>query len=200
MALRRIINSSSLKELDTKASLCEQMSWWGRFVNLASQGGWSCKMRIQQVKRKLPSTAREWFSQLPKSIQRDLKELAVAFRKNYCEAHVRQSVKRREKHVRRFITKLKNNRLKTPLQGQRFKSISDLEYILEQDGDVRSREDQDARSTMNRDFRADKIQQGRFKPRFFLVERMSPEPKMRRLVKIAAPADRPQTNMRLTRH
>ncbi|KAF1791787.1 hypothetical protein GQ600_25935 [Phytophthora cactorum] len=48
---------------------------------------------------------------------------------------IRHPGKRLEKHVRRFATKLWNNRLKTSLQGRRFKSTSDLEYILEQDED-----------------------------------------------------------------
>ncbi|KAG3137596.1 hypothetical protein PI126_g17327 [Phytophthora idaei] len=88
---RPYVNSSSLKEFDTKASLRERTSWWERLMNMASQGGWSSKMRIQELKLKLPSTARDWFNQPPKSIQRDWKELAAAFRKKYCKAHTSYS-------------------------------------------------------------------------------------------------------------
>ncbi|EGZ23178.1 hypothetical protein PHYSODRAFT_247885 [Phytophthora sojae] len=73
--------------------------------------------------------------------------------------------KRLGKHIRRFITKLRDTRLKTSLQGQRFGSIADLDYALEQDEDVWSRSDQDAPPPRVRDFRADNIPQGRFKPK-----------------------------------
>ncbi|RAW22091.1 hypothetical protein PC110_g21466, partial [Phytophthora cactorum] len=45
------------------------------------QGGWSRKVRTQELKLELPGAARDWFNQLPKSIRRDWKELASAFRK-----------------------------------------------------------------------------------------------------------------------
>ncbi|KAG3128673.1 hypothetical protein C6341_g24448 [Phytophthora cactorum] len=44
-------------------------------------GGWSRKVRTQELKLELPGAARDWFNQLPKSIRRDWKELASAFRK-----------------------------------------------------------------------------------------------------------------------
>ncbi|MBF6309142.1 hypothetical protein IU462_30205, partial [Nocardia farcinica] len=46
------------------------------------------------------------------------------------EIDFRKSSKRLEKHIRRFITKLRDTRLKASLQGQRFRSIADLEYAL----------------------------------------------------------------------
>ncbi|KAL3671021.1 hypothetical protein V7S43_004205 [Phytophthora oleae] len=110
---------------------------------MASQEGWTTKTRIQELKFKLPVSARDWFNQLPKSVSRNWKELSSAFRKRYCKARSsysesisRTSSKRLEKHVLRFITKLKDARLKTSLQGQIFRSISDLEYALQQDEDV----------------------------------------------------------------
>ncbi|POM67473.1 Hypothetical protein PHPALM_16522 [Phytophthora palmivora] len=75
----------------------------------------------------------------------------------------RKSSKRLEKHIRRFITKLRDTRLKTSLQGQRFRNIADPEYALEQDEEVWSRSDRDAPPPRVRDFRADNIPQGRFK-------------------------------------
>ncbi|KAL3656244.1 hypothetical protein V7S43_018894 [Phytophthora oleae] len=68
--------------------------------------------------------------------------------------------KRLEKYVLRFITKLKDARLKTSLQGQRFKSISDLEYAVEKYEDVWRTGDQDMTVTRPRDFIADKIPRG----------------------------------------
>uniref|UniRef100_H3H684 CCHC-type domain-containing protein n=1 Tax=Phytophthora ramorum TaxID=164328 RepID=H3H684_PHYRM len=80
----------------------------------------------------------------------------------------RKSTKRLEKHIRRFITKLKETRLKTSLQGQRFKSISDLEYALEQDEEVWTQNERDAATSTNRDFRAGNLPNpGRPRPKRF---------------------------------
>ncbi|POM72696.1 Hypothetical protein PHPALM_10554 [Phytophthora palmivora] len=198
LTFRPYINSNTLGEFDTKASLRERVHWWERFANMAAQGGWSTKMRTQELKLKLSGAARDWFNQLPKHIQRDWKELASAFKKKYCKARssyseryftmemknsesaldffyrlnsaagkadidFRKSSKRLEKHIRRFITKLRDTRLKTSLQGQRFRNIADLEYALEQDEEVWSRSDRNAPPPRVRDFRADNIPLGRFK-------------------------------------
>ncbi|KAK1930512.1 hypothetical protein P3T76_013834 [Phytophthora citrophthora] len=53
---------------------------------MASQGGWSTKTRIQELKLKLPVSARDWFNQLPKSVSRDWKELSSEFKRRYCKA------------------------------------------------------------------------------------------------------------------
>ncbi|EGZ14786.1 hypothetical protein PHYSODRAFT_255205 [Phytophthora sojae] len=165
LTFRPYINSNTLGEFDTKASLRERVHWWERYANMTAQGGWSTKMRIQELKLKLSGAARDWFNQLPKHTQRDWKELSSAFRRTYCKARssyseryftmemktsesaldffyrlysaagkadidFRKSSKRLEKHIRRFITKLRDTRLKTSPQGQRFRSIVDLESML----------------------------------------------------------------------
>uniref|UniRef100_H3GWQ5 Retrotransposon gag domain-containing protein n=1 Tax=Phytophthora ramorum TaxID=164328 RepID=H3GWQ5_PHYRM len=80
----------------------------------------------------------------------------------------RKSTKRLEKHIRRFITKLKETCLKTSLQGQRFKNISDLEYALEQDEEVWTQNEHDAATSRNRDFRAGNLPNpGRPRPKRF---------------------------------
>uniref|UniRef100_H3H289 Retrotransposon gag domain-containing protein n=1 Tax=Phytophthora ramorum TaxID=164328 RepID=H3H289_PHYRM len=203
LTFRPYINSHTLSEFDTKAAIRERVHWWEQFANLAAQGAWSNKMRIQELKLKLSGAARDWFNQLPKHTQRDWKELATAFRKKYCKARAsyseryytmemrssesaldffyrlnsaagkadidfRKSTKRLEKHIRRFITKLKETRLKTSLQGQRFKSISDLEYALEQDEEVWTQNERDAATSRNRDFRAGNLPNpGRPRPKRF---------------------------------
>ncbi|POM68697.1 LOW QUALITY PROTEIN: Hypothetical protein PHPALM_15112 [Phytophthora palmivora] len=162
LTLRPFTNSNNLGEFDPRATLRERVHWWERFTNMASQGGWSTKTRIQELKLKLP---------LPKSASRDRKELSSEFKKRYCKARSSYSERdftmamkdseaplaffyrlnsaagkadiRLEKHVLRFITKLKDARLKTSLQGQRFRRISDLEYALQQDEDVWRTGDQD---------------------------------------------------------
>ncbi|KAF1788894.1 hypothetical protein GQ600_213 [Phytophthora cactorum] len=75
LTFRPYVNSSILSEFGTKASL------WEKFVNIASQ----------ELKLKLPEAARDWFNQLPKSIQRDWKELASAFRKKVGKARTSYS-------------------------------------------------------------------------------------------------------------
>ncbi|KAK1932281.1 hypothetical protein P3T76_012275 [Phytophthora citrophthora] len=200
LTLRPFMNSNNLGEFDPRATLRERVHWWERFTNMASQGGWSTKTRIQELKLKLPVSARDWFNQLPKSVSRDWKELSSEFKKRYCKARssyseryftmamkdsetpleffyrlnsaagkadidFRKSSKRLEKHVLRFITKLKDARLKTSLQGQRFRRISDLEYALQQDEDVWRTGDQETTAAKPRDFRADNIPRGQFKPK-----------------------------------
>ncbi|POM80356.1 Hypothetical protein PHPALM_1816 [Phytophthora palmivora] len=52
LTFRPYINSNTLGEFDTKASLRERVHWWERFANMAAQGGWSTKMRTQELKLK----------------------------------------------------------------------------------------------------------------------------------------------------
>uniref|UniRef100_H3HAJ9 Retrotransposon gag domain-containing protein n=1 Tax=Phytophthora ramorum TaxID=164328 RepID=H3HAJ9_PHYRM len=91
LTFRPYINSHTLSEFDTKAAIRERVHWWEQFANLAAQGAWSNKMRIQELKLKLSGAARDWFNQLPKHTQRDWKELATAFRKKYCKARASYS-------------------------------------------------------------------------------------------------------------
>ncbi|POM61394.1 LOW QUALITY PROTEIN: hypothetical protein PHPALM_29597 [Phytophthora palmivora] len=163
LTLRPFMNSNNLGEFDPRATLRKRIHWWERFTNMASPGGWSTETRIQELKLKLLVSARDWFNQLPKSVSRDWKELSsesVTYSERYftmpmkdsetpleffyrlnsaagkADIDFRKSSKRLEKHVLRFITKLKDAHLKTSLQGQRFRHISDLEYALQQDEDV----------------------------------------------------------------
>ncbi|KAF1775400.1 hypothetical protein GQ600_5523 [Phytophthora cactorum] len=113
------------------------------YVNSCILSGWSRKVRTQELKLKLPEAARDWFNQLPKSIQRDWKEwrrrsgrrlarpglrtrnaIARGMRPpksaldfiyllnstaRKAGSDIRHPGKRLEKHVRRFVTKLRNN-------------------------------------------------------------------------------------------
>ncbi|KAG6619906.1 uncharacterized protein IUM83_05753 [Phytophthora cinnamomi] len=199
LTFRPYINSNTLIEFDTKASLTQ-----GTRTRVGALLEYGCERRMVHqdansgTQVELSGAARDWFNQLPKHTRRDWKELSAAFKKKFCKARssysecyftmetknsesaldffyrlnsaagkaeidFRKSSKRLEKHIRRFITKLRDTRLKTSLQGQRFRSVADLEYALEQDEDVWSRSDQDAPTSRTRDFRADNIPQGRFR-------------------------------------
>ncbi|KAJ8533437.1 hypothetical protein ON010_g13817 [Phytophthora cinnamomi] len=91
-----------------------------------------------------------------------------------------KSSKHRERHLRRFIKKLKDTQLKTALQGQKFKSISEVEHALRRHEDIWREEGYDTPPPRSRDFRADDDPQGRFKPRrsgrAFVVQDSEPDP------------------------
>ncbi|POM70990.1 Hypothetical protein PHPALM_12502 [Phytophthora palmivora] len=131
LTFRPYINSNTLGEFDTKASLRERVHWRERFANMAAQGGWSTKMRIQELKLKLPGAARDWkkyrkarssYSERYFTMEMKNSESALDFfyRLNSAagkaDIDFRKSSKRLEKHIRRFITKLRDTRLKTSLQ------------------------------------------------------------------------------------
>ncbi|OWY99796.1 hypothetical protein PHMEG_00029143 [Phytophthora megakarya] len=78
------------------------------------------------------------------------------------EVKFKSSSKLRESHIRRFIMKLRNDQLKTALEGHRFQSIADLERALRRHGDVWREEGYDAPAPKKpRDFRSDNVHQGR---------------------------------------
>ncbi|EGZ23671.1 hypothetical protein PHYSODRAFT_482055 [Phytophthora sojae] len=89
-----------------------------------------------------------------------------------------KSSKHRERHLRRFIKKLKDTQLKTALQGQKFKSISEVEHALRRHEDIWREEVYDTHPP-RRDFRADNDPQGRFKARrpgrAFVVQGSEPD-------------------------
>ncbi|POM68627.1 Hypothetical protein PHPALM_15194 [Phytophthora palmivora] len=176
------INSNTLGEFNTKAALRERVHWWERFANMASQGGaardWFNQLpkhtqrdwkELASAFRKKYCKARSSYSERYFTMEMKNSESTLDFfyRLNSAagkaDIDFRKSSKRLEKHIRRFITKLRDTRLKTSLQGQRFRNIADLEYALEQDEEVWSRSDRDAPPPRVRDFRADNIPQGRFK-------------------------------------
>ncbi|EGZ24380.1 hypothetical protein PHYSODRAFT_325503 [Phytophthora sojae] len=91
LTIHPYVNSSALEKFDEKASLGDRRSWWERFTNLASQGGWSNRTRISELKMKMSSPFRNWRGQLPKQVQNDWKTLASEFRKKYLKARTSDS-------------------------------------------------------------------------------------------------------------
>ncbi|POM61731.1 hypothetical protein PHPALM_29215 [Phytophthora palmivora] len=65
------------------------------------------------------------------------------------DVRFRKSERRREQHIKRFIKNLTDVTLKTTLQSQRFRKVSDLEYVLKQQEEVNP--------SGPRDFRADNV-------------------------------------------
>ncbi|GMF30015.1 unnamed protein product [Phytophthora fragariaefolia] len=74
------------------------------------------------------------------------------------------SSKQRERHLKVFTKKLLDSRLRTTLQGQRIRKLRDLEYVLKQHEEMTQGDDYDG-PPPKRDFRADNVPHGHFRPR-----------------------------------
>jgi hypothetical protein len=168
---RPFISYNAVEKFNENASLEDRVGWWERFVDIATQGGWSHKWRIRQLRGRMSAPLRDWYAQLSKSVRHDWKQLSHRFKRMYCrttgsyaeryyimkmrsgetalkffyrlnaaaakaDMNVQKTSKRREQHLRRFMKKLKDTQLKTALQGQRFKSLSEVERALKRHEDV----------------------------------------------------------------
>ncbi|EGZ08971.1 hypothetical protein PHYSODRAFT_339375 [Phytophthora sojae] len=101
------VDSSVLHGFDQGEPLSLRRRLWERFLNLASQGGWSNRTKLRELKLEMPPEVRDWRGQLPKHSGMQ------------CELHIRQ-----------YLRKLRDGQLKTSLEGHRFETTTDLEYIL----------------------------------------------------------------------
>ncbi|POM70414.1 LOW QUALITY PROTEIN: Hypothetical protein PHPALM_13151, partial [Phytophthora palmivora] len=72
------------------------------------------------------------------------------------------SSKYREQHLKAFTKKLLDSRLRTTLQGQRLRSLEDVEYVLKQHEDLTLEDDYDT-PPPKRDFRADNVPRDKFR-------------------------------------
>ncbi|KUF84644.1 hypothetical protein AM588_10000733 [Phytophthora nicotianae] len=90
---------------------------------------------------------------------RDETALAFLYRLNLAaeraDLNFRKSSADRERHIKRFIKKLSDDQLKRTLESQRFRKVSDLEFVLKQQEEVRQKDGPPARQS--RDFRADNV-------------------------------------------
>ncbi|ETO63738.1 hypothetical protein F442_18429 [Phytophthora nicotianae P10297] len=98
---------------------------------------------------------------------RDETALAFLYRLNLAaeraDLNFRKSSADRERHIKRFIKKLSDDQLKRTLESQRFRRVSDLEFVLKQQEEVRQKDEPPARQS--RDFRADNVVRDHYKPR-----------------------------------
>jgi len=74
------------------------------------------------------------------------------------------STKQRERHLKVFIKKLTDSRLRTTLQGQRLHRLSDVEYVRKQHEEMNQDDDTDTPAS-RRDFRADNVARDLFRPK-----------------------------------
>jgi hypothetical protein len=74
------------------------------------------------------------------------------------------STKQRDRHLKVFIKKLTDYRLRTTLQGQRLRRLSNVEYVLKQHEEM-NQDDDTGTPAPRRDFRADYFARDRFRPK-----------------------------------
>ncbi|GMF52897.1 unnamed protein product [Phytophthora fragariaefolia] len=167
---RQYINHNAVEKFNEAASVEDRVGWWERSFDMAAQGSWPDKMKIRQLRGRMSSSLRDWYAKLPKSTRHNWKKLSRRFKVMLNAAAVKagiefqKSSKHRERHLRRVIKKLKDTQLKTALQGQMFKSLSEVEHALRRHEDI-WREVGYETPPPRRDFRADNDPQGRFKAR-----------------------------------
>ncbi|KAE8876759.1 hypothetical protein PF005_g24430 [Phytophthora fragariae] len=85
------VNASALEDFNEKASLSTRIRWLEKFQSMAVQGGWSDKMRIYEMKLKLPSSARDWRYNLEEDVRHSWKRFLKAFKEKYCKAKTSDS-------------------------------------------------------------------------------------------------------------
>lgn len=81
---RSFINYNAIEKFNEEASLEDHVGWWERFVDLASQGDWSHKWMIRQLRGRMTAPLRDWYAQLPKSTRHNWKKLFRRFKQIYC--------------------------------------------------------------------------------------------------------------------
>ncbi|OWZ06675.1 hypothetical protein PHMEG_00021038 [Phytophthora megakarya] len=87
MTIRPFVTASSLEDFDEKASLRTHS------LTLAFQGGWSDKMKVYELRLKLFSSARNWFSQLSPYVLCDWTRFSKEFKGKYCKSKMSDSEK-----------------------------------------------------------------------------------------------------------
>ncbi|KAE9187293.1 hypothetical protein PF002_g25634 [Phytophthora fragariae] len=85
------VNASALEDFNEKASLSTRIRWLEKFQSMAVQGRWSDKMRIYEMKQKLPSSARDWRYNLDEDVRHSWKRFLKAFKEKYCKAKTSDS-------------------------------------------------------------------------------------------------------------
>ncbi|KAE9088366.1 hypothetical protein PF010_g19405 [Phytophthora fragariae] len=86
LTYKHYVNASALEDFNEKTSLSTRIRWLEKFQSMAVQGGWSVKMRIYEMKLKLPSSARDWRYNLDEAIRHSWKRFLKALKEKYCKA------------------------------------------------------------------------------------------------------------------
>ncbi|KAE8979693.1 hypothetical protein PR001_g24238 [Phytophthora rubi] len=84
-------NASVLGDFNEKASLPTRIRWLEKFQSCAVQEEWSDKMRIHEMKLRLPSSVRDWRYNLDEPVRCSWKRFLKAFKEKYCKARMSDS-------------------------------------------------------------------------------------------------------------
>jgi hypothetical protein len=95
--------------------------------------------------------------------------LAFLYRLNLAaeqaDIKIRGSDRQREQYIKRFMKTIADDQLRATLQSQRFRKVSDLEYVLKQQEEVRQSEGRPGRAPQVRDNLVDNAIRDRFRPK-----------------------------------
>ncbi|OWZ00659.1 LOW QUALITY PROTEIN: hypothetical protein PHMEG_00028107 [Phytophthora megakarya] len=159
------VNANSLDDFNEKASLSDRIRWLEKFQSMTISGGWSdktpkleyCKARTTDseknytIAQRKSETPREFFYRLNKTAAK-------------AGIDIHSTSKLRDQHVKTFIRKLIDKQLRATLQGQRIRSMTDLEFILKHH-DKTWHKETDVYPSRVRDFRADNHHMRRHHPK-----------------------------------
>ncbi|EGZ22938.1 hypothetical protein PHYSODRAFT_253792 [Phytophthora sojae] len=144
MSFRPYMSSSALEDFNEDTPLAVRRLMWEKFQNLATQGGWSDRTRVCELKLKMspgvrncrgldqvvqvhPSRVKVSENERYYTMTQRKGEKAQAFlyRLNIAAEHAkvdfRKSSKQREMHIRQFILNLHDERTKAAVESHRFK-------------------------------------------------------------------------------
>jgi len=155
-----------LRELKLKMSLPVR-NWRGQLSKHVQQD--STRLTLEFVKKYLKSRTSK--SDRYYTMKQKPNESAMESFYRLNEAGIKAGVRYKKskkkdcaQHIKRFVKNLKSVQLKAILGNQRFRILEDLEYVLQQDGDLNLNEGYES-SSSKRDFRADYVPHERFKRR-----------------------------------
>jgi hypothetical protein len=160
--------SDELKGYELKLKMSPAVRNWRGQLKKAVRADWtrlSRAIKREYCKSKL-SDAEKYYT-----IRQYKDETALAFlyRLNLAaeqaDIKIRGSDRQREQHIKRFMKTIADDQLRATLQSQRFRKVSDLEYVLKQQQEVRQSEGRPGRAPQVRDNRVDNAIRDRFRPK-----------------------------------
>ncbi|OWZ02360.1 hypothetical protein PHMEG_00026089 [Phytophthora megakarya] len=121
-------------------------------------GRWLDQAKVYYCKLKLSSAVRDWRGNVEESEERNPpREFYYELNKiaGKADIDIKSTDVERERHLKVFIKKLKDTQLRSTLQGQRVRSLKDLEHILKQHEEIRWSDDREAHPLKNHDLKSD---------------------------------------------
>ncbi|KAE8975546.1 hypothetical protein PF011_g24418 [Phytophthora fragariae] len=169
---------TGLEDFDEDAPLPVRKRWWGRFVHLAVQCGWSNRTKLYEFMlmvsparfkreycRSKVSDAESYYTMIQ---GKDEKALAFLHRLKLAAERAgvdfRKNSRGRQQRVRQFVKNVSDDQLKLTLRGHHFRKVADLEYILKQ-RELCREDDSAIRAPQSREVQAGNVVRDRFDPK-----------------------------------